>query len=135
MACPAQDITETELAILRVLWESGPQTTRDITAVLYPDGGASHSATVLSLLGRLEEKGLVRRNREPRAHVFEAAVGREEVLGRRLSSLVEHLCDGSLSPLLSHLIRSRKLTAAERKDLRALLDELESREKRTRQKR
>jgi len=109
-----------------VLWKSGPRTTREITGVLYPEGGASHSATVLSLLGRLEEKGLVRRNREPRAHLFEAAVRREEVLGRRLSSLAENLCDGSLSPLLTHLIRERKLTAAERKELRSLLDEIES---------
>src|SRR5262245_3531066 len=126
LPCPPQDITETELAILRVLWKSGPRTTRELTGVLYPDGGSSHYATVLSLLGRLEEKGLIRRNREQRTHVFEAVVAREEVVGRRLSSLVENLCEGSLSPLLTHLLRSRKLTAPERRELRALLDELES---------
>ncbi len=129
MACPAQDITETELSILGVLWKSGPLTTRSISAVLYPGGGSSHYATVQSLLGRLEEKGFVRRRRGDRALIFEAAVEREDVIGRRLKDLVETLCEGSLSPVLTHLIRARKLTAAERKELRRILDEMEKAQK------
>jgi predicted transcriptional regulator len=123
MACPPQDITETELAILEVLWKKGPRTTRQITGVLYPRGTFSHYATVQSLLLRLEDKGLVTRDREARAHVFAAALAREEVLGRKLGRLAERFCKGSLSPLLTHLVKSKGLTAEERRQLRALLDE------------
>src|SRR5713101_4114325 len=59
MARTAQDVTETELAILQVLWDRGPSTRRQITDVLYPRGGQAQYATVQKLLERLETKGFV----------------------------------------------------------------------------
>jgi predicted transcriptional regulator len=125
MACPAQDITDTELEILKLLWREGPLTTKAITEELYPEGAPSHVATVQSLLSRLEEKSLVDRDRGSRPHVFRAAVAQEDVIGRRLRALADALCDGSLSPLLTHLVRGRKLSAREREEIRALLEEIE----------
>jgi len=125
MPCPAQDITDTELSILQVLWETGPTTTRAITDKLYPGGAASHYATVQSLLLRLEEKEMVARSREERPQVFSARVERGEVIARRLQALAEKLCDGSMSPLLTHLVRAEKLTAREMEELRALLTNVE----------
>ena len=63
MARPAQDITESELAVLRILWERGTATIRQLTDVLYPGGGAAQYATVQKLLDRMEAKGYVRRDR------------------------------------------------------------------------
>lgn len=123
MACPAQDITDTELSIMETLWDKGPLTTRQITDILYPNGAASHYATVQSLLARLEEKSLVTKSRDSRAHVCAAAVDRSEVIGRRLKTLAERFCSGSLSPLLTHLLQAEKLTAAEKRELRKLLDD------------
>jgi BlaI family penicillinase repressor len=122
MSYPPRKITGTELEILTVLWKKGASTIRSIAEVLYPGGGFTHYATVQSLLGRLEEKGFVQRDRRERPHRFEAGVGREEVIVGRLKALVDELCGGSFGPLLSHLVKARKLTAAERKDLRKLLD-------------
>jgi predicted transcriptional regulator len=123
MARPAQDVTEAELAVLRVLWKHGRATIRQVTDALHPRGGASQYATVQKLLERLEAKGCVRRDRSLYVHVFTATVDRDELIGRRLRAVAETLCDGSLTPLLTHLARAERLTDEERRALRALIVE------------
>jgi BlaI family transcriptional regulator, penicillinase repressor len=125
MARTPQDVTETELAILQLLWEQGAATIRQLTDALYPGGGTSHYATVQKLLERLESKDCVRRQRGGTAHTFVAAVDRDELIGRRLQAMAEQLCGGSLTPLLTHLVRARKLSARDRQKLRTLIDELD----------
>ncbi|MBV8312119.1 MAG: BlaI/MecI/CopY family transcriptional regulator, partial [Planctomycetaceae bacterium] len=63
MGRPARDITEAELAVLRILWDRGMATIRQLTDVLYPGGGAAQYATVQKLLDRMEAKEFVRRDR------------------------------------------------------------------------
>jgi predicted transcriptional regulator len=123
MARPARDITESELAVLRLLWDRGPATIRQVTEVLYPGGGAAQYATVQKLLDRMEAKGYVRRDRSLYVHVFTAVLDRDELIGRRLRSLAETLCDGSLTPLLTHLARAKDLTDEDRLALRAIIEE------------
>jgi predicted transcriptional regulator len=120
-----QDVTDAELAILQVLWESGPAAIRHLTDVLYPGGAASQYATVQKLLERLEAKGYVNRDRSASVHIFSAAVGRDELIGRRLQAVAESLCAGSLTPLLTHLVRAQSLSAEERAALRSLIDEID----------
>ncbi|MFO0841216.1 MAG: BlaI/MecI/CopY family transcriptional regulator [Gemmataceae bacterium] len=126
MARTPQDVTEKELEILQVLWEQGPATIRQITDVVYPDGDTAQYATVQKLLERLEEKACVRRQRATPANIYSAAIGREELIGRRLQDMAEKLCGGSLTPLLTHLVRQRRLSARERRELRDLIDELDN---------
>jgi predicted transcriptional regulator len=123
MARPAQDITESELSVLRILWDRGRATIRLLTDALYPGGGTAQYATVQKLLDRMEAKGYVRRDRSLYVHVFTAVLDRDELIGRRLRSLAETLCDGSLTPLLTHLARAKDLTDEERLALRAIIDE------------
>jgi predicted transcriptional regulator len=130
MARTAQDVTDTELAILQRLWDDGAATIRQLTEALYPGGGQAQYATVQKLLDRLEAKGCVRRDRSGAAHSFAATVDRDDLIGRRLQEMAEKLCGGSLTPLLTHLVRARRLTVRERDDLRALIDELDQRKKR-----
>lgn len=120
-----QDVTDTELGILHELWDAGPATIRRLTDRLYPEGGVAQYATVQKLLERLEAKGYVRRDRSQSIHLFAADVGRDDLLGRRLQTLAEQLCGGSLAPILSHLIQTRPLTAEERQSLRTLIDDLD----------
>jgi predicted transcriptional regulator len=115
-------ITDAEWSVLQLLWERGPATVRQLTDVLYPDGGASEYATVHKLLERLEAKGLVSRDRGGGTYVFAAARGRDAVVGEQLEAFVEKLCGGSLQPLLSSLVRSRRLTAEELRELLALVE-------------
>jgi predicted transcriptional regulator len=126
MGRPAQDITDSELAVLRILWERGTASIRQLTDNLYPDGEAAQYATVQKLLDRMEAKGYVRRDRSLYVHVFSAVLDRDQLIGRRLRSLAEMLCDGSLTPLLTHLARAMDLTENDRLALRAIMDEVEA---------
>ena len=119
----ADDVTDTELAMLRVLWERGEATRRQVADALYPGGGESHYATVQKLLERLERKGFVRHDRREGVLVFKANVGRDEFIHRRLQRLAEKLCGGSVAPLVMTLVRSQPLSEAEVEELYALLGE------------
>lgn len=123
MARTPQDVTDMELAVLQVLWEQGPSSRRQITDVLYPDGGPAHFTTVQKLIERLEKKGYVARNAADGPITFTALVGREELINRRLLDMAEKLCGGSLTPLLMNLVRTTPLTPRELQDLQDLLAE------------
>lgn len=130
MARTPQDVTEAELSVLQVLWEEGPTTIRRVTEVLYPGGGVSQYSTVQKLLERLESKKYVARERTASAHTFRATVDRDGLIGRRLQDVAEKLCGGSLTPLLTHLVKAQRLNAREREELRNLIDELDEKGKR-----
>jgi predicted transcriptional regulator len=123
MGRPAGDITESELAVLRILWDRGTATIRHLTDALYSGGGAAQYATVQKLLDRMEAKAFVRRDRSLFVHQFVPVLDRDQLIGRRVRSLVETLCDGSLTPLLTHLARAGDLTDEDRQALRAIIEE------------
>ena len=125
MAKAPQDVTDAELAVLQVLWDRGDSTIRELTSRLYPDGGTSHYATVQKLLERLEAKRCVERDRQSVPHVFGAAVARDQLIGMRLRQLADKLCEGSLAPLLTHLVQGEGLSSAERQALGDLVDRLD----------
>jgi BlaI family transcriptional regulator, penicillinase repressor len=124
---PTEDVTDTELAILHVIWHEGRATRRQITDALYPHGGEAHYATVQNLLGRLERKGFVRHTRSEGVLVFTTRVDRDELIRRRLQGVADKLCGGAVAPLLMNLVRSRPLSAGE---IEALYDFLREQRKR-----
>jgi BlaI family transcriptional regulator, penicillinase repressor len=119
------DVTEAELALLQSLWDAGPATIRQLVDRVYKQGGPSVYATVQKLLDRLESKGFVLRDRAGQVHVFRPAIERRELIGRRLRAVADSLCGGSLSPLLTHLVEGRGFSAAERRELRDLIEKLD----------
>jgi predicted transcriptional regulator len=124
MARRPQDVTDAEREVLRVLWDSGPATIRTLADELYPGGGTSEYATVQKLLERLLDKGHVSRRTDGRQHVWSARVRREELVARRLRDTADELCDGSLTPLLTHLVSTARLSREELAELRQLVDRL-----------
>jgi predicted transcriptional regulator len=112
--------------VLKVLWEHGPATVRQVNAVLRKRGRRYAYTTVLTLLQRLEAKGHVRSDKAGVAHVFAAAVSREGLLQRRLGELADDLCDGTATPLVQALVEGGRLTPDDIERLRRLLDELDS---------
>src|SRR5579864_4564273 len=125
MARAAQDVTDAELAILELLWKRGSATVRAIAEELYSGCNTSQHATVQKLLERLEGKKCVRRDRGNWPHTFEPAIEREELIGRKLQQTADRLCEGSVQPLLMHLVKAGQLSPDERRGLRDLLDQLE----------
>ena len=117
------NVTDAELSVLEVLWDRGQTTIGEITEAIYRKKTTSRYATVQKLLERLEAKGCVKRDRSGFAHHFSAAIERQHLIGQRLQEVAEKLCDGSLTPLLVHLVESTRLSAEDRKRLRKLIDD------------
>lgn len=115
-------VTEAEFAVLGVLWEMQPATIRQIADRLYPGGRASEYATVQKLIDRLEDKGAVERDRSLYVHRFTAQLSRDDLVEGNLRNVAEKLCDGSLTPVLMHLVQMVKLSEADREALRQLID-------------
>jgi predicted transcriptional regulator len=125
-------IPDAEWAVLSRLWDAGPATVRQLADALYPSGGPSEYATVHKLLERLEAKDYVARERGGGAYVFRAARSRDAVIGEHLATVVEKMCGGSLQPLLSNLVRVKRLSPQELRELYALLDSVDPKAKRKR---
>ena len=136
----ACSIGEAELEVLKVLWEHGPGTVRQINTHLQPRGHQWAYTTVQTMLHRLQNKGCVRSRRSDRtgaAHVFEPAVSRDRLLSQRLRDLADQWCDGTSSPLLLALVEGQQFTPDDIRHFRRLLDQLEkpaSRKPRSRQR-
>ena len=119
-------VSETELRLLKVLWDGGGQTARQIAEALYSEGsddevGAAAIGAVHSLLGRLEKKKFVRRSRRTHPHRFFAKVTMEDIVGGELEAMAGKLSEGSIAPFVMHLISRGKLTKAEADEIRDLL--------------
>lgn len=117
-------VTETELSILQVIWEEGEPTSRDIADALYEEVTDPKLASVQKLLERLESKGCIERDRSERAHRFRSLISQEDYLKHRLQSLADRLCGGSMAPLMSTLLQSKGISKKERAELRELIDQL-----------
>lgn len=120
-----QDVTDAELAVLEQLWQRPWSTVRELAEVLYAPEPAAQHTTVQKLLDRLEGKDCVERNRKVWPHLFRATIARGDLIGRQLQNTADKLCEGELQPLLTHLVKAKKLTDSERKELRKLLDQLD----------
>jgi BlaI family penicillinase repressor len=118
-------IGETELDLLKVLWEYGPATVREINRHARRQGRRWAYTTVLTMLQRLEAKGFVTSDKDQVAHVFRAALNREDLLRRRLTDLADQLCEGTQAPLVLALVEGQKFTPEEIDQFRQLLDRLE----------
>jgi BlaI family transcriptional regulator, penicillinase repressor len=117
-----QNVTDAELAVLKVLWSRGPLTAKQLTEEIYPDGAESEFASVHSFLQRLERKGMVHRDRNAFVHVFSATASQAEILGHELKSLIDRLGSGSVAPLVMSLIEQKHLSRKEAAEIRKLLD-------------
>jgi BlaI family transcriptional regulator, penicillinase repressor len=119
------DVTEAELSVLQVLWESQGCTLRQLAESLYPGKPlAGAQATVAKLLERLEAKHCIKRERGDGPQQFHASVDRDDLIGRKLQGVANQLCEGSLSPLLTTLVKAGSLSAKERKELAQLLTQV-----------
>ena len=126
MARRSPTISETEMEVLRALWELGSGTVREVDTRLRAGRRRWAYTTVLTLLHRLETKGYVKRDASRFAHVFCAAVSREGLLRQRLADLANQLCDGAATPLLMALVEQHQFTEEEIREFRRLLDAAQS---------
>jgi len=122
-------ISASEFDVLKVLWERGPATVRQVTEVLGERGHEWAYTTVQTLLNRLCKKEAATSDSSGQAHVYAAAVTREDLLQLRLADLAEELCDGATVPVVQALMGGKRFSRKEVAHFRRLLDELEGPEK------
>src|SRR5690242_17514302 len=125
MAKPSYEIGSAELDVLKVIWDRGPSTVREVLDRLHERGKKVAYTTVLTMLVRLEQKGLVASDRSSHAYVYRAKVSREAVTMGRLKAMVRELYDGAAAPLVLQLMSSETFTAEEIEQLQRLVDELD----------
>src|SRR5690606_18013495 len=109
-----------ELEVMEVLWERGAATVAEVRAALEDEMAYT---TVLTVLRRLEEKGYVSHQEEGRAHRYFPLVERQAARESALERLTRRLFQGSPELLLTHLVSRKKLSEAELKRLRRLVDD------------
>jgi BlaI family penicillinase repressor len=115
-----------ELEVLRALWDQGPASVRDVMNYLHERGRKVAYTTVQTVLGRLEQKGVVQSDRAGLAYVYRARVSRARFSRSRLTSLLDQLYDGAAGQLVLQLIRTKRLTTEEIEELRKLIERLDS---------
>ena len=120
--------TEVELQILRILWEQGPSTARQIHNRLADDRDTNYSTTV-KMLSVMLEKALVRRDDSVRPQVFRPAATQQRTQQRMLKDLIHKAYDGSAGSLVLQALASEKASPEELAEIRRLLNELEGAEK------
>jgi BlaI family penicillinase repressor len=119
-----QKPTAAELQILQVLWDRGPSTVREVQEVLQEEKALGYT-TVLKLMQIMTTKGLVRRNEDQRAHVYEAQQPAEKTKRQLAADMLERVFDGSARELMLHALAAQPSTRQEIEELRNLLDEHE----------
>jgi predicted transcriptional regulator len=121
--------TEAELEVLRVLWQRGECTVRQVHEILSRDNPVAYT-TVLTTLQIMHQKGLVKRDASERAHVYAASLSQRRAQKRFLSKLLDRVFEGSSAELVIQALGSGKPASNEELAMiRARLKELEEQQK------
>jgi BlaI family transcriptional regulator, penicillinase repressor len=113
--------TDAELAILRVLWERGPSTVRQVHDVLNLERPTAYT-TALKLLQIMTEKGLVRRDDSDRTHIFQARLSQEQTQRQLVRDLLDRAFGGSASKLVMQALAARRATPEELGEIQKLIE-------------
>ena len=105
-----------ELEIMKVVWDLGPCTVRDVYEMLRTRRQIAYT-TVMTTMRILERKGQLKVSRKDRAHVYRPARPRQRVLGEMVQEFVDRVFGGAAEPLVQHLVRDRHLTEDDLRDI------------------
>ena len=119
--------TPAELEVLRILWNRGPSTVREVHSELERIGKERAYTSVMSLLNVMFDKGYVDRESEGRAFRYAAATTADTTLGDLVGELRDRAFDGSASTLVTHLLQDSKPSSRELDEIRRVIEEFEQR--------
>jgi BlaI family penicillinase repressor len=131
--------TDRELEALKILWERGEATVRQIVDAMNAHADQAGDdpvayTTVLSLLQVMEQKGLVAHRREGKAYVYLSRVERQSTVRRMASSFLEKVFDGAVNEFLVHALESKRLSSIELDQLEEMLAAARKRSEKRRSK-
>lgn len=119
---PLPKPTEAELELLRVLWEKGPATVRELHDAINLHRPVVYTS-VLKILQIMTEKGLVEREESGKAHIYRAAASQEDTQNQMLRDLSERLFSGSAAQLAMHALAMQPASAEELEEIRSLIEQ------------
>ena len=117
--------TDAELRILQVLWDRGPSTVREVLRTLEEEHDIGYT-TVLKLMQIMADKGILEKDDSVRPQVYRASRTRRQTEKVYVGDLLDRLFRGSPGNLVLQALSARKLSSDERKQIRDLLERLES---------
>jgi BlaI family transcriptional regulator, penicillinase repressor len=118
-------LTELQLAILRVIWDRGEATVQDIWEALHAERGLAQT-TVATMLSRLERRGVVTRQAQSRQYHYRAAVTEREVQHSMVGELTERLFDGDVTALVQHLLSGDDVSPGDIAKIRDMIERVET---------
>ena len=115
--------TDVELQILRILWDLGPSTVRDVHNRLAESKETGYSTTV-KMLSVMLDKGLVKRDDSVRPQVFRPASSQERTQKQILNEMIQKVYDGSAKSLVLQALSSTKASKQDLGEIKKLLEQL-----------
>ena len=113
-------LTGQELQIMKIVWQLGTATVREVYEELLKSRKIAYT-TVMSMMGILEQKGRLRKTQRDRAYVYSPTESKGEVVGNMVHEFVKRVFDGSAKPLLVHLAENKKISQKELDEISGLL--------------
>jgi predicted transcriptional regulator len=118
------NLTDLQLAIVRVLWERGECTVLEVQEALAPDRKLAQT-TVATILTRLEKRRIVKHQNKGRLFVYQALVTEPQVRRSMVSDLTDLLFDGSPAALISHLLAEKEIDQCDLDEVKRLIADAE----------
>lgn len=116
--------TESELQILKIIWENGPSTVRTINDKLNLEREVGYTTT-LKIMQIMTEKGLLERNTDSRTHVYHATIGESKMQKQLLKKFVDTTFRGSAMSLVMQALGNHKASPEELEEIKSLIDKIE----------
>jgi predicted transcriptional regulator len=113
-------LTGQELEIMKIVWQFGTATVRDVYEELLKVRKIAYT-TVMTMMGILEQKGRLTKTQRDRAYVYSPTESQGEVVGSMVHEFVKRVFDGSAKPLLVHLAENKKISQKELDEIGELL--------------
>ena len=123
-----QSPTDAELELLKILWEHGPCTVSQVHVLLNENPPRGYT-TILKLLQIMTKKGLVKRDKKYRAHVYQAVASDTQIHRNLMQRLLARVFDNSTSKLVAQALEARPVSPKELAEIRHMLDKIEEQSK------
>jgi predicted transcriptional regulator len=115
-------LTPQELEIMKIVWERGSSTVRDVYETLLSQRRIAYT-TVMTMMKIMERKRYLTRRLEGRAFMYEPSKPKKQMIGEMVRDFVNRVFNGSAEPLLLHLVEERRVSEKNLKQLARLIRE------------
>jgi len=117
-------LTPQELEIMKLVWQRGAATVRDVYEALLERRKIAYTS-VMTMMKILETKGYLKKRRQDRAFLYRPAHPKNQIIGGMIREFIDRVFNGSAQPLLVHLVKSRRLREKDLQKIVRLVEESE----------